>query len=360
MSHLYNFGLSQEDERTEVAALALCPGERVLSIASAGDMPLSLLALGAGAVDAVDSDAAQLHLTRLKLAAVEALERVDAVAFLGFVPAPPKQRLRWLKEVLAVLPEGSRTFWEAAAARVSRGAIWAGRFERYMRWLAGTVVPLVGRRKFESLFACATLEEQALAFTRHFERSGMRALFRVAFHPKVFARRGMDPRSLEHRDRSVSLGEQYFATFRALCTGSLARDNPLLQLMVLRRTLSADVVPAYLSATGAEVVRTGRERLRLHLSDLGAYLEALPPGSFDKAHLSNLPDWLSQRRFEEVLALVAGRAARPARVVWRYIHVDRVLPPELEARVRVDRELGAHLRQQDRFPFYGIVPAELL
>ena len=37
--HLYNFGISQEDEATEASALQLSAGDRVLSIASAGEMP---------------------------------------------------------------------------------------------------------------------------------------------------------------------------------------------------------------------------------------------------------------------------------------------------------------------------------
>ena len=39
----YNFGMSQEDERTEAAALGLGGEDRVLSVASAGEMPLCLL-----------------------------------------------------------------------------------------------------------------------------------------------------------------------------------------------------------------------------------------------------------------------------------------------------------------------------
>ena len=54
MSHLYNFGLSQEDERSEARALDLRPTDRVLSIVSAGEMPLSLLSMGVARVLAVD------------------------------------------------------------------------------------------------------------------------------------------------------------------------------------------------------------------------------------------------------------------------------------------------------------------
>ena len=89
MRGLYNYGISQEDERTEAAALGL-PGGRVLSIASGGDMALSLLALGADNVVAVDIEPAQLHLARLKLSAVLGLERLEAIRFCsGSCRRPP-------------------------------------------------------------------------------------------------------------------------------------------------------------------------------------------------------------------------------------------------------------------------------
>jgi hypothetical protein len=67
------FGLSQNDEFTESRALDL-PGGSVLSITSAGDMALSLRALGAERVTAVDIEPSQNHLARLKQATVVALD----------------------------------------------------------------------------------------------------------------------------------------------------------------------------------------------------------------------------------------------------------------------------------------------
>ncbi|MFW5740906.1 MAG: DUF3419 family protein, partial [Myxococcota bacterium] len=199
MSHLYNFGLSQEDERTETAALALSETDRVLSIASAGDMPLSLLALGARQVEAVDIDAAQLHLSRLKYAAVRSLAREDAVAFVGFLPAGPQTRIAWLQRLLPALPDGSRRFWLGHRDAVEAGAIWAGRYEQYVSRMVRLALPVLGRKRFDDLFSCTTLEQQREVFERHFDRGGIRAVFQVGFHPKLFSSRGMDPRSLQHR-----------------------------------------------------------------------------------------------------------------------------------------------------------------
>ena len=360
MSHLYNFGLSQEDERTEAAALGLGNGrDRVLSIASAGDMPLSLLALGAEGVIAVDLDPRQLHLARLKLAAVVRLDREEAIRFLGFMPASRASRRRWLRDVLPGLPPDSRLFWEWHEEEATRGAIWAGRYERYIGWLVLLVTPLVGLRPFEPLFACETLQQQRAAFARAFDRPRIRAIFRLAFHPRIYSRRGIDPRSLQFRSPERSLGDQFFERFRTLCTGTPARSNHLLQLTALGRVLTVDAVPEYLTRHGAATVRARVDRLAYHEADLAAFLEHAPRGAFNKAHLSNLPDWLPQDRFDQVMRLLYARMASPARLVWRHLHVDRALPSDLQGKIRIDRALGERLGGRDRFPFYGIVPAHI-
>ena len=70
MKAAYDFGLSQEDYQTEQAVLDLQPGDRLLCIASGGEVPLNLLCSHRDVdITAVDISAAQIHLCRLKLLA---------------------------------------------------------------------------------------------------------------------------------------------------------------------------------------------------------------------------------------------------------------------------------------------------
>jgi len=109
MTHLLNFGFSQEDEITEAAALSVEDGI-VLSVASAGDTALSLLALGARQVIAVDISEPQLHLCRLKSAAIECLEREAAAALLGFMVGSTSNRQRWFIQCRNSLPMATEEF----------------------------------------------------------------------------------------------------------------------------------------------------------------------------------------------------------------------------------------------------------
>jgi S-adenosylmethionine-diacylglycerol 3-amino-3-carboxypropyl transferase len=357
VKHLYGFGISQEDERTEAAVL-LDGARRVLSICSAGEMPLCLLALGAREIDAVDIDDGQLHLARLKRAAVLALDRVEAIRFLGYLPCPRGERVAALGRVLRELPPTSRAFWSENLRAVVVGPIWAGRYERYVGGLSRLLRPLVGRR-LDELFSCTSLEEQADCFRRSFDRPWLRMIFELAFHPRIFVRRGMDPRSLQHRRQTLSLGRQYFDQFRTICTATPARENHLLQLHLLGRVISTEAVPAYLTAPGFEEVRRRIDRLQLRHLDLHAALREGPAGTYDRFHLSNLPDWISPDAFEATMHLLAERSGRSGYAVWRFIHVDRPVPDALREVIRVDRERGRELLGRDRFPFYTIVPAAI-
>ena len=356
MSALYNFGISQEDERTEAAALGL-PGGHVLSIASAGDMALSLLALGADEVVAVDIEVAQLHLARLKLAAVLGLEREEAIRFLGFLPARPEERQRWLTNLLYRLPPQSRTFWSEESAAVRRGAIWAGRYERHLGRLRAVLRPLAGH--FHELTECTSLDEQAALFSRRLDRPLLRAAFRLAFAPRIYAGGGIDRLGLRHHDSRTSLGMQYFERFRALCVESPARDNPLLQLHLLGRVRNSDVVPEYLTERGTRVLRERSQAISFVHASILDFLGSVETGRFDRFHLSNIPDWLDAPAFDQVLELIAAKSAKPTRLVWRYLHRDHPVPAKCRANMHPDEVLGRALASRDRFPLYGVVPAEI-
>lgn len=359
-SFVYNFGLSQEDERTEARALDLGPADRVLSITSAGEMPLSLLSMGVSRVVAVDIDPAQVCLARLKLAAACTLSRSEAVRLLGYRPATPEDRMRWLDVVSVELPVGEQAFWALHRARLGEGAIWAGRFERYLRRITRAAVPLLGRARVEGIFACASVAEQAAYFDAELDLPALRTLLRVMFNRKVYAHRGMDPRSLQYRTAADEpLGVQFFRQFRDALTRTPARENHLMQLVLLGGTLSDDCVPAYLSPAGVERLRANADGVEFRLVDVLEYLRQCPEGAFGKAHLSNLRDWMDQARFEATLTLVNDKIARPGRVVWRYLHRDRPVPACLAGTVVVDAAWGAELQRDDRFPFYGIRPASL-
>lgn len=349
----YTFGLAQEDDRVETAALGP-PGGRVLAIASAGEVPLALLAAGADRVDAVDVDAAQLHLVQLKLAAVQCLEREEAIRFLGFLPASAEERRRWLDGVRPALPSASRDFWHQHRRVAYGGAIWAGRAER-LAWLLRLATRVSFGRELRGLLEAPTLSAQRAIAARH--TSGvLRAVIRVAFQPALLRLRGMAPDSL--RAPGPTLAELSEQRFGALFTATLARENPYLQLHARGRAPSLECVPSYLTSSGFAALRGRQRELTLIEADVASQLRAAP-ARYDRVHLSNIADWMSPASFDNLLRLLVKALRRPARVLWRRVLVAGSIPRELAGELVVDHALAARLAAVDRFPFFRLVPASV-
>lgn len=92
--YLYDFGVSQDDTLSELRALELISGDRVLCIASAGEVPLELLVNSDQSItiDAVDIAPSQLMLSNLKLQAALALDTEEAARFLGYLTSNKESR----------------------------------------------------------------------------------------------------------------------------------------------------------------------------------------------------------------------------------------------------------------------------
>lgn len=331
----------------------------MLSIASAGDMPLSLLALGAEVVDAVDIEEAQIRLAELKLAAALQLEAADAVRFLGYIPAPARARRAWYGAVRGGLVEACRNWWDGRVSGIEAGVIWMGRYERFVSRARRLLRPWL-RPRIEALVEAEDLTAQRAAFDQLLDRPVLRRVFRLLFHPLLYGARGVDPRALQHRAAGVSMGDLYFERFCQLCTGTRARDNPFLQLQLLGRVANEDVVPTWLSRAGIQVVRRRADHLSFRIDDVHDVLFSSPVGAYNRYHLSNMPDWLPRSRFASLLAAIIGRSNGSTRLVWRSLHSEVLPPADVAPLLAVDIQRGRALMSADRFPLYHIMPAEVV
>ena len=111
-----NFTSSNEDGRTELAALALSPEDRVLCLTASGTRPLDLLLEDPGDILAIDINPAQNHLLRLKIAAFKTLSDDELYAYLGLEQTA--DRLAMHARVETALSEDARRFWSTRTGLV--------------------------------------------------------------------------------------------------------------------------------------------------------------------------------------------------------------------------------------------------
>ncbi len=342
-----------EDPGLLRVALEPAPGRRILSIASAGDNAFALLADGAEVV-AADVSPAQIALVELKAAAVSALPRDEALAFLGVRPARNRaERFEALAERISL---SARDFWRRRPQAIVRGVIHDGRFERYLRAFGRWVLPLVhGRSVREALMAPRTAEERAAFYDRVWNNRRWRWLFRLAMSRALLGRGGRDPEFFRYVEGPVG-ARLLERVGRALRTLPLD-ENPWLDYILHGNFTRA--LPYYLRPAPFERLRTRIAGLTLHLGSIEE-AAALHGGSagFDGFNLSDIFEYLDPPSCAGLYADLL-RAAKPgARFAYWNMLAPRRAPPALAARVRPREDLAQPLFERDGAFFYSAFVAE--
>ncbi|MCA9495042.1 MAG: DUF3419 family protein, partial [Myxococcales bacterium] len=353
MAAPYGFGFCQEDDRVDAEVLRPAPGRRLLCVASGGEGALGMVVRGAR-VQAVDIDPAQLHLCELKRAAALTLPSADAAGFLGYAVRDGRRRLEDYARVRAELPDEARTWWDPLSAELAQGALWCGRYERFIRPFLRVLRRLWGRRNVDALCASADRGEQERCFDRYVGRPWVRATFRAAFHPAVYGGRGLAKEALSGRTDPTPLGEQFYGWFRSFCTATPGTENWFLQVVMRGGLLDPERGPDFLRPDGIRALRDGPGAVTWSLGDLRTVLAA-EGGRYDAATVSNLGDWLGPERFGELLRELCTHLEPDAPLLWREMQAVQEPPGDLP--LSVDRARGEVLRRTDRHPFYRLVPA---
>lgn len=358
MEPIYNFGISQEDALTEYKALDIKKDDRLLCIASAGEVPLNLLALEDIFIEAVDISPNQLFLSKLKLHSICALESLEAAALLGFIDTDPENRKKIFRKVLPLMEEEERRFWLQNIFAIEKGPIRVARFERFIAKLNSIGLLILGKKKLQRLFEFETIEDQQEFFDRYLSTFLLKAIFKIAFHPRIYKKRGMASHGLKHcRERNIA--DFFYGRFKHFCSSTIARKNYYLQYTFFNKVLFPDALPEYLSENAMARIKRNHQKVIWRLSSYTDALEQSRKGTFNKFHLSNIGDWMSREEYADLLDLIKKKAELPAKIFARYIHLNHEIPKELKNCFIINHKLGEELVRGDRYPFYSMVPIDI-
>lgn len=351
----YNYGISQEDVLTEFTALDIAENDSLLCIASAGEIPLNMAALQNLNILAIDTSIYQLRLCKIKMVAATSMESLQAASFLGYMVMSGTERQRiFSQEIGPRLSAEDRLFWEQNSGTILSGVVNAARFEQYIRKVSAIGRTVIGSRNLYRLFECESVQKQKELFDQRITGPLLRSIFNIAFHPRIYKNRGIDPLGLTHSG-ARNIAGFFFQRFRNFCCSTIARKNYYLQYTFFNQVLFPEALPEYLQPNLHGAFVENSKRIEFRLSDFDEALKLAEPGQFNKIHLSNIGDWMSKESMAALFCLVRDKTSPGALAVMRYIHLNHTLPatvPELAA----DYHLGENLILTDRYPFYTIVP----
>ncbi len=337
-----------EDADVLLAALDVQPGDACLSIASAGDNTLALLARAPARVVALDLNPAQLACLELRVAAYRELEHAELLEFVGSRPGP--RVAEFYRRCRPALSSGARAFWDAQPEALGAGIGTAGKFERYFGTFRRRILPLVhGRATIERLLAGGG---DAASRTRFYEQTWntwrWRLLFRLFFSRFVMGRMGRDPSFFRYVEGSVA--DRILARARHAVTALDPADNPYLHWILTGHHPRA--LPFALRPENFAAIRQHLDRLEWHQAPLEAYLGEGAERRFDAFNLSDIFEYMSPGNYERLLERIVQSGRPGARLAYWNTLVDRRRPAHLADRLRPLEELARTLHAQDKAFFY--------
>jgi S-adenosylmethionine-diacylglycerol 3-amino-3-carboxypropyl transferase len=341
-----------EDHALLEAGLRVRPGDDVLAIAGAGCNVLALLLAEPRRIVAVDVSPAQTALLELKLAGLRCLSHTDFVSMLGARPGP--DRVALYERLGPTLTPATRGFWDEHRDDLREGAIGCGLFDRYLgvavreRVVDRFLDPDAVRR----LLGLADPSRQLRLFEREIATPAFERAFRATCAREALSGRARDASQFRYVSEQ-DLGEFFWRRLRYVCTALPARGNFYLEWFLTGRYADLEAGPPFLRPRAYERLRSLVDRVEVVTDDLESYLAQQPPGTFSKAALSDVFEYVSEQATDELLGMLASRMRAGGRIAYWNLLVPRASSERLRSRLRPLRREAQRLWGCDRCFFYG-------
>jgi len=342
------YGQCWEDADVLLEALAISPGDVCVSIASAGDNTLALLARSPGRVIALDLSPAQLACLELRVAAYRTLSHPELLELLGSHPSVRRAEL--YERCRSQLSDSVRTFWDERHGAVESGIAGSGKFEHYFALFRRRVLPLIhSHAMVERLLQPRTLDERADFYARQWDTIRWRLLFRIFFSRFVMGRLGRDPHFFDYVDGSVA--DRILERGRYALVELDPAQNPYLQWILTGAHPSA--LPFALRPENFEPIRRNLDRLEWHCTTLEQFLDEHRELRVDRYNLSDIFEYMSAAHYASLLTRLVRAGRSGTRLAYWNMLAPRSRPDALAAELQPLSELAAELHRRDKAFFYN-------
>ena len=336
-----------EDADILLEALAPRPGDVCLSIGSAGDNTLSLLACQPERVIAIDLNPSQLACLELRVAAYRELDHAGLLELIGSRPSSRRDTL--YQRCRSQLSSAVRAFWDAHPNEIALGIGGAGKFEHYFATFRNRVLPLVhSREKVNQLLRGGTRMERDAFYHEVWDTWRWQLMFRLFFSRFVMGRMGRDPSFFRYVKGSVA--ERILTRAQHALTALDPAENPYLQWILTGRHSAA--LPFALRAENFEAIRRNLDRLEWHCQAMEEFLDTVEEGTIGAFNLSDIFEYMSAESYHRLLDRLVRAGRSGARLAYWNTLVERHRPDFMADRLRSLGELSRALHAKDKAFFY--------
>jgi S-adenosylmethionine-diacylglycerol 3-amino-3-carboxypropyl transferase len=333
-----------EDAWVLTKALNVQAGEKVLSIASAGDNSFSLLLNDPSLVVAVDLSAVQLYLVELKKEAIRSLSRTAYLEFAGFTPCA--SRVKIFHSFKSNLSPAALLYWEHHSRLIENGIIFSGKFERYFFMFSKKILPWIHHKnRVQDLLEKKASEAQNSFYEKEWNTWKWRLFFKVFFSRYVMGRYGRDPEFL--KEVKVPVGKFIFRQAEQHLRSTLCQENFILNFCLTGSF--GEQLPHYVQPGIYEQVKKNIDKLTLYHGSAAAAIPRF--GKFQKMNMSNIFEYMDKGTFSRTGADLERGLDEDGRIAYWNLMVPRRIS-DLRAGLSLSCNAD-ELKKSDKGFFYG-------
>ena len=335
-----------EDADILLEALAVKKGDRCLSIASAGDNSLALLANDPDVVVACDLNAAQLACVEIRQIAFAHLSYSALLAFLGYRQSD--DRLDIYHEMRPSLCPSTRVYFDKHQDHIANGLIHHGKFEGYLRFFRSWILPLIhGRDTIRELLTDKDERARVAFFQNRWDTRRWRLACKIFCSRPVLGRAGRDPEFMRFVEGGVA--ERLLRRAEEGLTNLPTHNNPFLDYIA--NGAFTQSLPFYVRKENYEKIRRNLSRLKLFHGAINDVFKVDRTG-FDKFNLSDIFEYMSRKLFLRTAGEFLEHARPSARLAYWNLLVTRRVAAHWPDRVRQLQGLSQSCFRRDKAFFY--------
>ena len=343
-----------EDADILLEALKVKEGGIYLSIASAGDNSLSLLAKNPSKVFAIDINPVQLACVELKKIAFLNLSYEELLKFLGVNDSNDRESI--YSKISHNLSAEAKEFWDAHPKFIKRGIIHIGKFENYFRLFRNWILPLVHTRRTVNQLLDTHNETERIEFYKNkWNTLPWRWLFRIFFSRRLMGRLGRDPEFFRYVETDVA--SRIFKRAEYALTVLPTDNNPYLEYILTGNFKKA--LPFYLRRENFDSIRNNLDKLVIFKGNLQQTSKTYPTVRFDGFNLSDIFEYMDYQQYSDELKIVLEVAKKGARLVYWNMLVDRKEVDDLKDRIKFLDEANQLHRQDKAFFYKSLIIGEI-
>ena len=335
-------------EDAEILCKALEPeaGKRILSIGSAGDNSLSLLAAGAKVV-AVDLNPSQIACIELRKVGIKNLDYEEFLGFLGIKEIG--NRLDLFDKIKGDLSSKSLAFWNVNKGLIRMGFVHYGKFELYFQLFRKRILAIIHSRKtVEKMLEEKSLEERLKYYDAKWDNFRWRLLFKIFFSRYVMGKMGRDPEFFRYVDTPVSV--RILSRAKYALSELPTHNNPYLAYILTGNFTTS--LPHYLQPDNFFKIRENLDNLVLFEGTIQDAAEKFGDCRFDGFNLSDIFEYLDVPTCKIIFEKLLAKSRGKARFVYWNMLAPRILSEHFD-QVQYLESFSKKLFASDKAFFYS-------